>query len=749
MIESITLSTTSSFGSAPEKLDGLSEFNFLFGANGTGKTTISRVIADDAKFPSCNVAWKGGTKLQPLVYNRDFVERNLSQSAELKGVFTLGENQVDTLNRIAVAKGELDVIVKRIQTLTTGLNGEDGTGGKRGESVALENKWRDTCWVQKQKHDAKLQGAFEGYRGNAEKFKGKVAQELATNVALLLPLADLEKKAGSLFGLAPTVEQTVALPDAAKLLAHEVDPILKKRVIGKDDVDIAAMIKKLGSSDWVRAGNVFYEANAGLCPFCQQPAPEALARSLNEYFDESFLADSKAIHDLATNYQTDSQRVQAQIDRTTAFPSRFLDVERLKVEKQLLDSKIAINIQRIASKRKEASQVVEVDSLGNVVAAIKTLIDIANTVVAEHNKMVTNRSQERATLTSQVWKFVLEELKKDHAVYEKERDGLDKAIDSMTKGLVEATRERAVKEKEIRELEKQTTSVQPTIDGINALLSSFGFTSFVLSKAVNGKSYGLVRCDGSDAKTTLSEGEKTFVTFLYFYHLLKGSDSESGMTTDRIVVFDDPVSSLDSDILFIVGSLIKGLFEEVREKKGHLRQIFILTHNVYFHREVSFNPNRRDVAMKEETFWVVRKSDSVSRIEKHGSNPIKTSYELLWAEVRRKDRSKLTIQNTLRRILENYFRILGGVDPDSICAMFEAKEKIICKSLFSWVNDGSHFAHDDLYVSIDGPAVDAYLAVFRAIFEKSDHSAHYKMMMGESFVENAPEAPGLAATVSV
>ena len=63
--------------------------------------------------------------------------------------------------------------------------------------------------------------------------------------------------------------------------------------------------------------------------------------------------------------------------------------------------------------------------------------------------------------------------------------------------------------------------------------------------------------------------------------------------------------------------------------------------------------------------------------------------------------------------------------------MFNGKEKLICKSLFSWVNDGSHAVYDDLYVSIDDSQVDNYLNVFRAIFEKSGHSAHYKMMMGE------------------
>jgi len=245
-----------------------------------------------------------------------------------------------------------------------------------------------------------------------------------------------------------------------------------------------------------------------------------------------------------------------------------------------------------------------------------------------------------------------------------------------------------------------------------------------------------VRLDGTDAKATLSEGEKTFVTFLYFYHLLKGSESDSGMTTDRIVVFDDPVSSLDSDILFIVGSLIKGLFDEVRRGTGHIKQIFVLTHNVYFHKEVTYYPNRKnDKAMNDETFWTVRKQGLISTLDKHTTNPIKTSYELLWAEVRKANRSNLSIQNTLRRILENYFKVLGGIDFDKLCAMFDGKERLICKSLCSWVHDGSHYAHDDLYITLDTTMVDSYLKVFRAIFDKSGHLAHYKMMMEDAFVE--------------
>ena len=100
------------------------------------------------------------------------------------------------------------------------------------------------------------------------------------------------------------------------------------------------------------------------------------------------------------------------------------------------------------------------------------------------------------------------------------------------------------------------------------------------------------------------------------------------------------MSSLDSDILFVVSSLIKGLFDEVRAGTAHIKQIFVLTHNVYFHKEVTFNPKRRlHSAMNEETFWVVRKVGVQSKVERHSTNPIKTSYELLWAEVGRPDRS--------------------------------------------------------------------------------------------------------------
>ncbi|TKD34385.1 AAA family ATPase [Azotobacter chroococcum] len=743
MIESVQIAGVASYGQNVQTLNGLMKFNFIYGTNGCGKTTLSRVIADPAGYPSCHIGWKSGVPLQTMVYNRDFVARNFGPSAELKGIFTLGEQHVDNVGKIAVLKTEMDGLRERIANLKETLEGADGQGGKRKELAELEVWFQETCWNQKKKHDNEFAPAFRGVRNNAENFKARVLQEHASNLATLVSLADLQEKAKTVFGPSPAPESLIVSPSLDRLLSHESNPILGKRVLGREDVDITAMIKSLGNSDWVRQGRTYFDEATGICPFCQQTTEASFTASLKAYFDDTFLADSHAIDELAKAYASSADHVVKQLSGILSAPSRFFDAESLKTEVELLASQIALNRQHLSDKQREPSQRVVLEPLADVLNTISQTLAEANSQIEAHNTTVANLGKEKQQLANQVWKHITAvELASALQDYTTKKQRLTGAITALESKITAAEADLRKKRKDIAELERATTSIQPTIDAINGLLASFGFHNFSLAEAAGGTAYVLRRPDGIDAKETLSEGERTFVTFLYFYHLLKGSDSESGVSTDRVVVFDDPVSSLDSDILFIVSSLIKALFEEVRQGIGHIKQVFVLTHNVYFHKEVTFNPRRSDrTAMRsEETFWVVRKSNHASRIEAHTSNPIVTSYELLWAEVRRGDRSNLSIQNTLRRILENYFKILGGTDTDDICNWFEGRDKIICRSLFSWVNDGSHFAHDDLYVAVDDTMVESYLRIFKAIFVKSEHLAHYKMMMREAYTDEIESA---------
>ena len=734
MIESLSIANTATYGLRPQVLDRLGRFNFLFGTNGVGKTTITKVIANPGAHLHSTLEWKKGTPLEPMVYNRDFIERNFNAAPRLKGIFTLGEQDIANLEAIAAKKVEYDGIVKTIEQLTNTLQGQDQKSGKRGELADLEVHIKGKCWEQKQKYDGDFSEAFTGARNSAEKFKDRVLVELASNNAELKSLDYLRDKAKTVFGVAPVIEVAVPGLGPTDIAGHESNPILAKKVIGKEDVDIAELIQRLSNSDWIKQGQEFYEQSKPTCPFCQQKVQESFEANLSSYFDETFTADTKAITDLQAAYSRDSEALRGKLKAVLECGSRFMDMEAFKAERSVIEARLATNALLLANKVKEPSLPIHLEPMSELLEAASKLIASANANVATHNEIVKNITKERTDLTEQVWKHVLEiELKTELAAYAVKRGGLNVAIAKLGTQIQDASTSKIAKLKEIKELEKSATSIEPTIEGINDLLKSFGFRNFTIAKADDGPFYKLVRADGSDAKDSLSEGERSFVTFLYFFHLLKGSESESGMTTDRIVVFDDPVSSMDSDVLFIVSSLIKSLFDQVRKNIGGIKQIFVLTHKVYFHKEVTYTSDRGDDAkLGERSYWTVRKGADGTTVERHKTNPIKTSYDLLWEELRRPDKSPLTIQNTMRRILENYFKILGRMDFDKICDSFEGQKKAMCRSLFAWVNDGSHFSHDDAFYTFDQASIDTYLGIFKQVFEKTNQQAHYDMMMAGS-----------------
>src|SRR5690606_25779703 len=109
--------------------------------------------------------------------------------------------------------------------------------------------------------------------------------------------------------------------------------------------------------------------------------------------------------------------------------------------------------------------------------------------------------------------------------------------------------------------------------------------------------------------------------------------------------FDDPVSSLDSDVLFIVSSLIRRVCQDIKAGSGHIKQVLILTHNIFFHKEVSFNAEKEGW---NPSYSVIKKHDTTSLIERHTKNPISTSYELLWSEIKNQASSNSVLPNAMR-----------------------------------------------------------------------------------------------------
>jgi wobble nucleotide-excising tRNase len=111
--------------------------------------------------------------------------------------------------------------------------------------------------------------------------------------------------------------------------------------------------------------------------------------------------------------------------------------------------------------------------------------------------------------------------------------------------------------------------------------------------------YAITR-NGTPAQA-LSEGEMTAIALLYFLKSLKDRRFD---LAKGVVVLDDPVSSLDANALYLA-------FGFIRERTKDAAQLFILTHNFTFFRQVRNwfyhlkGQNKKEVAQRPARFYML------------------------------------------------------------------------------------------------------------------------------------------------
>ena len=721
MISSITIANEASYPA-----DGVTilprPINYIFGTNGTGKTTISRVLNSITDYPACQVEWNKGQTLKVLVYNRDFIEDNFA--SQMDGVFTLGAAERETVEELQAKNAERS----KIQTDLTGL--KTNRSGKQKEQQDKFDQFKEICWKQKLKFESDFRPALQGSMNSKTIFCEKVINEDKVNTATLLSLETLQEKAKTLFDEDASKVELIAIPDFSALFTILSNSIWKKVVIGSSDIGIAKLIEKLENSDWVGQGRGYLDHSDDICPFCQQRLPHDFREQLEKYFGGEFAKDTALIGSLIDEHAEQCNKILTPLESLSNEQKSFFK-DDFEQTVGALRQKLEANQKLIEQKAEKPSQQIETDDIVEKSSNIERFVSEANVKIAEHNTRIENAENEKGELIAEVWRFILEKINLSLETYNTEDSKINKAITSLN-DKVEAKHKILQKlDHEIGELEKNTVSVKPTVEAINKTLNDYGFSGFRLE--IDGDKedkYRLLRNGVVDDEIhrTLSEGEKSFITFLYFYHLISGSLTLSGTLTDRVVVFDDPVSSLDSNVLFIVSTLVRKVIEDVKKDDNRFKQVFVLTHNVFFHKQVTFRADGR------HGFWVVRKAEGQTSIAQHDTkNPIRTAYELLWEELRAETPSSTALPNALRRILEYYFKILGGCDFDKLLEEFEGEEKFVVGSLISWAHSGSHADIDDMdHMTTD---LEVQCGLFKRIFEKTGNIGHYNMMMGEDVAD--------------
>lgn len=734
MIEKVRIKEVASYDSAGIEIN-LGKINYIYGSNGTGKTTISELLRDrvNQKFSSCNIKWiPGSPNYNIFVYNRHFVDENFDIRNDIKGIFTLGKESTDILTSIDRKKKEADKHGEKIGNLEINIK------KKEDKIESLQTIFLDYCWDLKQKYDGVFENAFTGLRSNKKRFMEKCLDEAINNNNELYSYDGLVERVDSVFK--NSRERIELIPEINYDNSIEKQAIFQTKIIGKKDIDIARLISELNISDWVQQGKRHLEETDDICPFCQQELPVGFEEKLNEYFDETYTEQIQNLNLAIEKYKKETVGFIEKYKFIGTEEVPFIDKEKIASLFEIITSTYKENIQLLEKKKNEPSRGIKLNSITSYFEQIKSEVKETNLQIAEFNKITDNIKEESGRLKKDIWRFIVEENKNNYKNYTNDFKRENNAIEGMKRSLEEQTGYKKALETEAIELQNQLTSVLPSINEINMLLKSFGFTNFLLAESDEKGNYKIVRENGEDANETLSEGEKTFITFLYFYQLINGSNDQDKVNTSRIIVIDDPISSLDSNILFIVSNLINNLKQKIRNNDSNFKQLIILTHNVYFHKEISFNKSHGSKKLHDETFWIIRKNNNVSHIYEYEENPIKNSYELLWKELKENPNS-ITIPNIMRRILENYYKFFGNIDLNGIIEEFPDEDKVVCNSLLSWANDGSHYVNDDLYVDNNQELNKTYFNVFKRIFINSRHESHFNMMMGFTESEVAENQP--------
>ena len=109
----------------------------------------------------------------------------------------------------------------------------------------------------------------------------------------------------------------------------------------------------------------------------------------------------------------------------------------------------------------------------------------------------------------------------------------------------------------IAQLQKQTVNIDEAIGRINTTLLDIGITGFQIEKDEE-HFYKITRDEKNEnVFVSLSEGEKMIISFLYFIELCKGKKSSSEIDRKKIIVIDDPMSSLSNIYVYNIGQIIK------------------------------------------------------------------------------------------------------------------------------------------------------------------------------------------------
>lgn len=725
-----------------------SYINFFYGKNGSGKTSISRQIESGT-----GITWAEGespSNYQILVYNQDYIDQRFKTLDKVNGIFTLNESdgEDDTAKQIEALEDERRKINKRQEE----INRDGGERDKvsKARKVAEDN-FQGACLRSTKVMRDKYKAAFNKASRNPQ-----LSQKIDATTPKDCNEEELDRIFAAAFAEGARLYKFFTMIDGEEHIAKvPTCDLLGEPITSSGNTVFASFVKELQSLAWIEHGhNHFHEKANGLCPYCRQPIPSDYEEQLASCYDEQYQRAIETIKAFRQNYRSHMGVIFTILKTAAAqetLPALADSVKALQPQINNFTRAVQGNLDRIDEKIADPSKVVSLEDLTPMLLDLAFALTKLNEEVQKNNDMVAKLGDTQEQCIKDVWGLIAYRMQGEVKTYHLALEEAAKTTRDLNAEETENKRRLGEIEAQITLLGKSSTTIQAAIDDINTLLHDSGFEGFEIIKSDVAKdAYKVVRGDKKLA-VRLSEGEKHFLSFLYFYNQVKGCD-ENGVMKEKIVVIDDPVSSLDGNALFIISSLVREMievcfnnaeYEGETEKGNYIRQLFILTHNAQFHRGITYKQVSR---YRSVNFYKINKIHNHSSVkpcvrlnknkagqEKENYNPVKNAYAALWAEYQELE-NPIPLMNVIHRIMDYYFIDMCGEDGMDIRERILVKEKprfeedafFLADSMLQYMGAG---INGDMSYDSDEAEAAQIKETFEKIFRLLGQGQHFDMMM--------------------
>lgn len=618
----------------------LKSINIFYGRNYSGKTTLSRIIraletgsiSDKYENPQFEVSINGisdsitqnnltvhGKKIR--VFNEDFVKDNLRFIA----------NSDETITPFAIIGGNA-TIEAEIQLLKDEL-GSRKDGNETGfhlefkNATSIANTAFQTFQTDNNQLDQQLTtkalDRTTGIKYRSDRFgdQNYTKSKLTTDIEFVLetsfqPLTDDEviEKSNLLNERANTDIPAMAKPNIdLDYLNTKARYLVTKSISNSNKIE--QLLKDAIINRWVKEGRQIHKDKLEQCSFCGNDISDERWNELDSHFDEESEKLEREIDILIKEIRNLILSINKQllINKNVFYSKFHSDLDRLILLRQKIVDDIKSELERITISLQERKDdlltsktyITIIDNskrLGWCWIIIENFRSRANDysnslgseqIEAKNLLRLREVSDFARTVQYLIVTTRIQTLKNTSDTERQNKQSIEQKIQQQI-NLIED------KERLMKNEEKGAFKVN---EYLNNFFGHDFLTLQALEEADKKIRFEIVR-NGKKAHH-LSEGECSLIAFCYFMAKLEDVETKS---TKPIIWIDDPISSLDSNHIFFVYSLINA---EIIAKK-EFEQIFISTHNLDFLKYLKRLPSALN--KDKSAYFLISREKENSRI---------------------------------------------------------------------------------------------------------------------------------------